>query len=540
MDFPYQNQPMYLKEEDNDSVSRVLNYTHSPNLGFLHELIIVHLQELAFYLLKLNKLGINNEKIKEDFLDVFSSMVLETDYNLEEFSEIITKLYTYMSQAKELYLSVCQRNNLQPEILKTTLKNPEKLNLSDLSEIIIRGKESYAKRSKGIKPEQENLANLLLYIVKNTCIYSIALEGFGINNEKGYLSILSVLNEGNSYKKYLNKSLIEEFAKLNYVLAEELDKAATARYGEISPIEISTSVRPNKAILVSGSNLTELEQLLEATNDKKIDIYTYDNMIVAHAYPKFKNYPHLVGHIQTSSVNCSIDFSDFPGSILMTRHSLQRAENLYRGGMFTTDIIAAQGIVKIKNNDFEPLITSSLRAEGFTETIKKQPIKIALDEKSFSEKIAEVAQKIEEGQIKHFFVMGSSDYTKAQKEYFDKFLNSLGNDCFVLSFSYTNGKDNVLYIKFNDYWLTLFYKALEIITKKVKLKDLNPVIFYTKCSLYMVSDIIYMKNIGINQIYLTTCPTSMFNPLFIDSFRKTFGAKVYTNPEEDLKEILVN
>lgn len=538
MDFPYQNQPMYLKEEDKDYISKGLTYNHSPHLVFLHERIIVHLQELAFYLLRLNKLGINNEKIKWDFLDAYSSMVLEMDYTPEEFSEIITKLYIYMSQAKELYISVCQRNNLKPEILKTILKNPKKLNLSDLSEMVIEGERSYAKRTKGIKPEQGILGQMLFNTVKVTCIHLIALKGFDIDNEKGYISILSAFNEGNTFKKYLNKRLIEEFAKLNHTLAQELEKAITARYSEISSVEISTSVRPNKAILVSGSNLRELELLLEATKDKEIDVYTYGDMIVAHAYPKFKTYTHLAGHISPTSENCSIDFSNFPGSILMTRHSLQRAENLYRGGIYTTDIIALQGIVTIKNNNFEPLITSALRAEGFTETIKKQPIKIALDEKSFHEKIAEVAQKIEEGQIKHFFVIGSSDYTKAQKEYFDKFLNSLGNDCFVLSFSYTNGRDNVLYIKFNDYWPTLFYKALEVLTKKIKITDLNPVILYTKCGFYMFSDIIYLKNAGINQIYLPVCSTNLFNPFFIDFFKKMFDLKEYTKPEEDLKEML--
>lgn len=537
MNFPYQNQPMYLKE-DADYASKGVAYTHSPNLVFLQERIVVHLQELAFYLLRLNNLGINNEKIKEDFLDAFSSMVLETDYTPEQFSEIITKLYTYMSQAKELYISVCQRNNLEPEILKTILKNPQKLNLSDLSEMAIQGKESYAKRIKGIKSEKEVLGIIFFNTAKVTCINLIALKGFGIDNEKGYISILSAFNEGNAFKKYLDKSAIEEFAKLNYALGQELEKAITARYGNLEPVEISTSLKPNKAILVSGSDLRELELLLEATKDRKIDVYTYGNMIIAHAYTKFKTYPHLVGHVLASSENCAMDFSNFPGSILITRHSLQRVENIYRGGMFTTDIIASQGVVKIKNNDFEPLILSALRAEGFSETVKKQPIKFDFDEKKFLEKITEVAQKIEEGQIKHFFVIGSPDYTKAQKEHFDKFLNLLENNSFALSFSYTIGRDNVLLVKLNDYWHTFFYKALEVFTKRIKIKNLNPVILYTKYSPHIFSEIVYMKSLGIDQIYLPAYSGNMFNPILIDTFIKTYGLKNYTKPEDDLKDIL--
>lgn len=536
MDFNYKNHQTYLKGTEYDEfIARGICYVNSPSLFFLHERIMFHLQELAFYIIKLKNLGINNEAIKSDAVEAISGMIVNIDYDPEYFTRIINRLYAEMMQAKELYISVCKKNNLEFQILKTKLKNPQKLSLSDL---IIEGQKSYAQKTQKLTSEQETFTNLLFNIGKNVCVYYVALKSFGIDIEEGYYTILSVLDAGNTYINFTKIESIDKFVKCNHLLEQELEKIITEKYGEITPTEVSCSTRPNKAILVSGSNLRELEILLDATEGKNIDIYTYDNLIVAHAYPKFKTYSHLVGHIGEGTKNYSLDFVNFPGAILMTRHSFQRVENLYRGGIYTTDIIAPPGVVMIKNNNFEPLIQSALRAEGFTETTTKSPIKINLDEKIFLEKIEEIAQKIEAGKIKHFFVIGSSNYTQAQKDYFEKFLNLLGDDCFVLSFSYKNNKNNVLSIEFNDYWFILFCKALEVITKKIRIENLNLVILYTKWRLDAFSDIIYMKTIGISKIYLPECSPNLFNPFFVDTFKKIYNLKSYVNPQDDLNEIL--
>ena len=53
---------------------------------------------------------------------------------------------------------------------------------------------------------------------------------------------------------------------------------------------------PGKAILVSGHDLKDLEELLKQTEGKGINIYTHGEMLPAHGYPELKKYPHLVGH----------------------------------------------------------------------------------------------------------------------------------------------------------------------------------------------------------------------------------------------------
>ncbi len=75
-----------------------------------------------------------------------------------------------------------------------------------------------------------------------------------------------------------------------------LDKANTSTYGdpEITKVNIGAGNRPG--ILVSGHDLKDLEELLEQTAGKDVDVYTHSEMLPAHYYPAFKKHPHLVGN----------------------------------------------------------------------------------------------------------------------------------------------------------------------------------------------------------------------------------------------------
>ena len=52
---------------------------------------------------------------------------------------------------------------------------------------------------------------------------------------------------------------------------------------------------PGPAILVSGHDLRDLDELLQQTEGKGVNIYTHGEMLPANAYPAFKKYDHFVG-----------------------------------------------------------------------------------------------------------------------------------------------------------------------------------------------------------------------------------------------------
>ena len=105
---------------------------------------------------------------------------------------------------------------------------------------------------------------------------------------------------------------------------ELLDAANTGAYGHPVPTKVPLGAKKGKAILVSGHDLKDLEELLKQTEGKGINIYTHGEMLPAHGYPGLKKYSHLYGHYGTAWQNQAKEFAEFPGAILMTTNCIQQ------------------------------------------------------------------------------------------------------------------------------------------------------------------------------------------------------------------------
>ena len=78
---------------------------------------------------------------------------------------------------------------------------------------------------------------------------------------------------------------------------ELLDSANTGAYGNPVPTPVLMGHVPGKAILVSGHDLKDLEELLKQTEGMGINVYTHGEMLPAHGYPGTQEvHPHLAGH----------------------------------------------------------------------------------------------------------------------------------------------------------------------------------------------------------------------------------------------------
>lgn len=537
MDYTYNYHQTFSKVDKNLELCAETLGTHNPNTVFLTEVLIEYLRELAVYILKLKKLGITNEQIKETIIETISMGVLNVEYSEKTFFEIITKLYNITNSAKELYINVCKRNNIKFTLLKSSLKPPSKLSFSGA---IMQGQKIFNYKYANLNTEQMSLIELYMNVIRSLCVNLVQLRMFGYDDDEVYYALLITIAIKNSFTPYVQKFLpkkINEFARLNNRLLRKNHEIRQERYGEIESHEVSTTTRHGKAILVAGINLKELESLLEATKDRGVNIYTYGYMLPAHLYPKFKNYPHLVGHFGQDVANYTMDFTEFPGAILLTRHSFLNVEKLFTCRIYSTDPVAIKGVGIIKNNNFEPLIEAAMHAEGFEETTHRSPLPLPLSEKVILEKIEKVEQKIQSGEIKHFFGIGIPNNTKTQEEYFKRFLNLLDESSFVLSFSYHKDADNFLYIP-PGHSFPLIYNIFDILTKNISMEQLNPIILFTRCEMHSFANLLYLKQLGVKKIYFTECSPSIINPVLTNFVRKTFDVKDYTTPENDLKEML--
>jgi len=91
-------------------------------------------------------------------------------------------------------------------------------------------------------------------------------------------------------------NLVMEAGSIAVKTMELLDKANTSRYGHPEITKVYTGLEEGPAILITGHDLLDLEELLEQTKDAGVNVYTHGEMLPAHAYPFFKKYPHLKGN----------------------------------------------------------------------------------------------------------------------------------------------------------------------------------------------------------------------------------------------------
>jgi len=66
------------------------------------------------------------------------------------------------------------------------------------------------------------------------------------------------------------------------------------------PEKVRLGYQKGKAIVVSGHDLKDMEELPKQTQGKGINIYTHGEMLSTHGYPKLKQYPHFYGQFGTA------------------------------------------------------------------------------------------------------------------------------------------------------------------------------------------------------------------------------------------------
>ncbi len=512
----------------------------NPNLASVHEVIMLYLKELSFYLVRLKTFGITNEKIKETIIYALFNMITNIEYNQQQFQNLIAELYDYINQSKFLYEKACTERNIEIETHKTYFKYGKNFELTDA---IRKGEKYFLKKSYIFSHEQKDYYDILLFLAKSIGLKLMEFKRIGKDHEEAYYTILSLFdtNFPQDFQEEKIKEHIKKIISVYYDLVKQLFYTQNELYGESTPTEVSFSTVPGKAILVSGSDLKKLELVLKAAEGKDINIYTHGiEMLMAHTYPKLKSHPNLKGHFGSSLESTLVDFASFPGAILMTKGTLQKIEYLYRGRLFTLDPVASTGIIGIKNLNFEPLIKSALKAKGFTHTTIKPSMNVGYNFQEISNKIDSIVDKVLKNEIKHLFIIGLLNKPNlAYKQYFENFFNLLPENCYAFSLSVNKNTKNIFHLdSFYDY--SLIYKLIKQIKLKTDIKELNLSMFITTCDKHTISNLLYLKHIGVKNVYMCKCPSSLLNPSLINTLQKTFNIQEISQPQNDLDNILNN
>ena len=227
--------------------------------------------------------------------------------------------------------------------------------------------------------------------------------------------------------------------EINLKVMELLDKANTETYGHPEPTVVNVRPIKGKAILVSGHDLKDLEDLLKQSEGKGVNVYTHGEMLPCLAYPGLKKYKHLVGNYGGAWQNQAAEFDAFPGSILMTTNCIQNPRETYKGRIFTSGLVAWPGVQHVAGHpvlrvrDFTPVIESALAAPGFIADAPPKTITIGFGRNAVMGVADKVIDAVKQGKIRHFFLVGGCDGAKAGRNYFTELTQKLPDDCVVLT-----------------------------------------------------------------------------------------------------------
>jgi hydroxylamine reductase len=213
---------------------------------------------------------------------------------------------------------------------------------------------------------------------------------------------------------------------------EILDKAHSEHFGSPSPATVSTGTRKGPAIVVTGHDLLDLEELLKQTEGTGINIYTHGEMLPAHGYPGLRKYSHLAGHFGTAWQNQQKEFDGVPAAFLFTTNCIQKPRSSYQDNIFTTGLVAWPGVKHAANHDFKNVIAKAKELGGLEEKAGG-----TLTTGFGHDAVLSVADKViagvKAGAIKHFFLVGGCDGTKPGRNYYTEFVEQTPKNTVILT-----------------------------------------------------------------------------------------------------------
>lgn len=217
-----------------------------------------------------------------------------------------------------------------------------------------------------------------------------------------------------------------------------LDGANTAKYGAPEITKVDIGVRKNPAILISGHDLTDLEQLLEQTKGTGVDVYTHGEMLPAHYYPAFKKYDNFAGNYGGSWWMQVGEFETFHGPILFTTNCIvpPKSEEV-RQRIFTTGSSGFPGCPHIVSDDkgkkdFSEIIEMAKKLPA-PEEIETGAIVGGFAHNQVLALADKVIDAVKSGAVKKFFVMAGCDGRMKSREYYTEFAKKLPKDTIILT-----------------------------------------------------------------------------------------------------------
>ena len=400
-----------------------------------------------------------------------------------------------------------------------------------------------------------SLRELITYGLKGMAAYNHHVNAYGKTAPSVDAFLQSALAKtlDDSLSVEALTTLALETGKYGVDVMAALDGANTAAYGHPEITKVDLGVGKNPAILVSGHDLHDLEQLLEQTQGTGVDVYTHSEMLPAHYYPAFKKYPNLAGNYGSAWWKQTEEFEAFRGPVLLTTNCLVPPRDSYRDRIYTTGAVGFPGCPHIEadgtgRKDFSALIAHARRCQPPVE-LETGTLVGGFAHSQVLALADQVVEAVKSGAIRKFVVMAGCDGRARSRNYYTDFARALPKDTVILTAGCAKYKYNKLDLgdingiprvldagQCNDSY------SLAVIALKLKeifgLADINDLPIVYNIAWYEQKAVIVLLallHLGVKNIHLGPTLPAFLSPNVAKVLADTFGIAGIGTVEDDLQ-----
>jgi hydroxylamine reductase len=398
-----------------------------PEVAALQDLLMYAVKGLSLVAVAGRKAEIRDLEIDHFACEAIFSTLTNVDFDPDRFVQLIHQAVKFRDELKAKVTAAGEAGfpegpaNFTPG--------------STLTNLVAQGETVGVKSDPDIDPDILSLRELLIYGLKGVAAYADHAKILGKTDDR----IFDFIHEAMAAS--LNTDLgaddlvglVLKCGEINLVAMEILDAANTGTYGHPVPTSVPLGAIKGKAILVSGHDLKDLEDILKQTQGKEINIYTHGEMLPCHGYPELKKYDHFYGHYGTAWQNQAKEFDAFPGAILMTTNCIQKPRNSYNDKIFTTGLVGWPGVAHIADKNFAPVIEKALDLPGFAEDTEGKSVMVGFARNAVMGVAGTVIEAVKNKAIRHFFLVAGCDGAKPGRNYYTEFVEKVPEDCVVLT-----------------------------------------------------------------------------------------------------------
>ena len=523
----------------------------------LQDAIVQTVKEIGYYNNELRKKGRTDTKADHAILDLLFATVTNVDFDDDRLYELFKLAADTADRLKA---------DSGAQLPDDALISRADLHRADTEKdlIDIAFQIQMPKRKEILGEDVLSLQELLTYGLKGTAAYAHHAMILGKEDDSVYAYFAKALAALAVGKGSLDDwvGLVLECGHVNLKAMELLDAGNTEHFGHPVPTPVRITPVVGKAILVSGHDLLDLEELLKQTEGKNINVYTHGEMLPAHGYPGLKKYKHLVGNYGGAWQDQRKEFPNFPGPILMTTNCIQNPAG-YEKKMFTTGCVAWPGCIHIPDRqyapdkktgemkNFTPVIEAALAEPGFTVVGDEKTILVGFGHNAVLNVADKVIGAVKAGKIRHFFLIGGCDGAKSGRNYYTELAEKVPQDCVILTlacgkyrfnkneFGDIDGIPRLLDVgQCND-----SYSAVQIAVALAKAfeTDVNSLPLSIILSWYeqkAVCVLLTLLALGIKGIKLGPSLPAFVSPNVLDVLVKNFDIAPVSSADEDLEAAL--